>query len=45
MSVLEAGGDFADGVLAYQGKRLGADFDSKTISEPQTVGSRARLLS
>ena len=49
LSVLEAGGDFADGVIAYEGNWRGAEelvsFDSKAISVLQAVGSRARLLS
>jgi predicted nucleic-acid-binding protein len=49
LSVLEAGGDFADGVLAYEGNWLGAEefvsFDSKSISVLQALGSRVRLLS
>jgi len=49
LSVLEAGGDFADGVIAYEGKWLGADelvsFDSKAVSLLQSQGNSARLLS
>jgi hypothetical protein len=49
LSVLEAGGDFADGVLAYEGNWLGREelvsFDSKAISVLQALGSRVRLLS
>ena len=49
LSILGAGGDFADGVIAYEGDWLGADefvsFDSKAISILQSQGSRARLLS
>lgn len=47
--VLDAGGDFADGVIAYEGDWLGAEefvsFDSKAISVLQSHGTRARLLS
>ena len=47
--VLQAGGDFADGVIAYEGKWLGAEefvsFDSKAVSVLQSDGVRARLLS
>jgi predicted nucleic-acid-binding protein len=36
LSVLDAGGDFADGVIAYDGDWLGAEefvsFDSKAVS-------------
>lgn len=47
--VLDAGGDFADGVIAYEGDWLGAEefvsFDSKAVSVLQSHGTRARLLS
>lgn len=49
LSVLEAGGDFADGVIAYEGSWLGAEeflsFDSKAVSVLQSQGIQARLLS
>jgi predicted nucleic-acid-binding protein len=49
LSALEAGGEFADGVIAFEGEWLGADefvsFDSKAVSLMQAQGSRARLLS
>jgi predicted nucleic-acid-binding protein len=49
LSVLEAGGDFADGAIAYEGNWLGAEelvsFDSKAVAVLQALGSRARLLS
>ena len=49
LSVLEAGGDFADGVIAYEGDWLGADefvsFDSKAVMVLRSQGARARLLS
>ncbi len=49
LSVLDAGGDFADGVIAYEGNWLGAEefvsFDAKAISVLQSQGSRGRLLS
>ena len=49
LSVLKAGGDFADGVIAYEGNWIGAEelvsFDSKAISVLQALGSRRRLLS
>lgn len=48
LSALNAGGDFADGVIAYEGKWLGAEefvsFDSKAVSLLQSQGIRARLL-
>lgn len=49
LSVLEAGGDFADGAIAYEGDWLGAEefvsFDSKAVSVLRSQGVRARLLS
>jgi len=49
LSVLDAGGDFADGVIAHEGEWLGAEefvsFDSKAISILQSQGGRVRLLS
>ena len=49
LKVLEAGGDFADGVIAHQGKCLGADefvsFDKDAVALLKSQGTRARLLS
>jgi predicted nucleic-acid-binding protein len=49
LSVLDAGGDFADSAIAYEGDWLGADefvsFDSKAVSVLKSQGTRARLLS
>ena len=49
LSVLEGGGDFADGVIAYEGNWLGAEeflsFDSKGVSVLKSQGINARLLS
>jgi predicted nucleic-acid-binding protein len=49
LSALDSGGDFADGVIAYEGQWLGADefvsFDSKAVSVLQGLGVRTRLLS
>lgn len=49
LAVLRAGGDFADGVIAYEGNWLGAEefvsFDSKAVSILQSQDGRARLLS
>lgn len=46
---LEAGGDFADGVIAFDGRRLGGDvfvsFDRRAIDLIRDSGSEARLLS
>jgi predicted nucleic-acid-binding protein len=48
LSMLEAGGDFADGVIAYEGAWLGAEifvsFDRKAVSLLAAQGSQARLL-
>lgn len=48
LSVLGAGGDFADGVIAYEGNRAGAEefisFDKKAVAILQSQGSSARLL-
>ena len=48
LSVLDAGGDFANGVIAHEGDWLGADefvsFDSKAVSVLQSQSTRARLL-
>lgn len=49
LAVLDAGGDFADGVIAYEGEWLGAEefvsFDSKAVSVLQAHGTRASVLS
>jgi predicted nucleic-acid-binding protein len=49
LSQLIAGGDFADGVIAYEGRWLGADsfasFDKKAVKRMQAQGEAARLLS
>jgi predicted nucleic-acid-binding protein len=49
LCVLEAGGDFADGVTAYEGNWLGAEefisFDAKAVSVLQSQRVWARLLS
>ncbi len=49
LSILDSGGDFADGVIAYEGGWLGAEefvsFDSKAVAVLRSQGGRARLLS
>jgi predicted nucleic-acid-binding protein len=49
LALLDAGGDFADGVIAYEGKWLGADtfvsFDKKAAKLVESRGQSARLLS
>jgi predicted nucleic-acid-binding protein len=48
LSMLNAGGDFADGVIAYEGAWLGGEefvsFDKKAVTEMAKQGMRARLL-
>ena len=48
LSVLEAGGDFADGVIAYEGNWLGGEtfvsFDKKAVSLLTAQRRSARLL-
>jgi predicted nucleic-acid-binding protein len=49
LALLEAGGDFADGVIAYEGSWLGAEtfvsFDQKAIKLIEAQGQAIRLLS
>ncbi|KPX08316.1 Uncharacterized protein ALO74_02066, partial [Pseudomonas syringae pv. cunninghamiae] len=46
--VLDAGGDFADGVIAYEGNWLGGEtfvsFDKKAVTLLSVQGQSARLL-
>jgi predicted nucleic-acid-binding protein len=48
LRVLEAGGDFADGVIAYDGNWLGGEtfvsFDKRAVSLMRQQGQRTRLL-
>lgn len=48
LTMLDAGGDFADGVIAYEGKWLGADtfvsFDKRAVKLVEAQGGSARLL-
>jgi len=48
LAILEAGGDFADGVMAYEGAWLGADtfvsFDKQAVALLSKQGQTARLL-
>jgi predicted nucleic-acid-binding protein len=48
LAALGAGGDFADGAIAYEGDWLGAEefvsFDAKAVSILKSQGTRARLL-
>src|SRR5450631_4342424 len=47
LAMLDAGGDFADGAIAYEGNWLGADvfvsFDKKAVRLMQAQGGAARL--
>jgi predicted nucleic-acid-binding protein len=49
LDVLEEGGDFADGVIAYEGAWLGAEefvsFDKQAVTLLRSQGHKARLLS
>jgi predicted nucleic-acid-binding protein len=49
LAVLKAGGDFADGLIAYEGNWLGGDtfvsFNRKAVSLIAKQGQQARLLS
>lgn len=49
LAQLDAGGDFADGAIAYEGSWLGADtfvsFDSKAVKLMDERGESAQLLS
>jgi len=48
LAMLDAGGDFADGVIAYEGRWLGAEtfvsFDQKAVEMLRAQGETARLL-
>lgn len=48
LSMLEANGDFADGVIAYEGNWLGGEtfisFDKQAVASLTAVGQPARLL-
>lgn len=48
LSVLEAGGDFADGIIAYEGNWLGGEtfvsFDKNAVALLSEQGQSARLL-
>jgi predicted nucleic-acid-binding protein len=46
--LLEAGGDFADGVIAFEGRWLGGEtfvsFDKQAVKLLKSAGEAARLL-
>ena len=49
LALLDAGGDFADGVIAYEGRRLGAEtfvsFDKKAVEMLKEQGASAMRFS
>jgi predicted nucleic-acid-binding protein len=49
LALLDAGGDFADGIIAYEGNWLGAEtfvsFDKKAVNLMEAQGKSVRLLS
>ena len=49
LTMLDAGGDFADGVIAYEGRRMGGDtfvsFDRKAVRLLEDCGQSVHLLS
>ena len=48
MTVMNAGGDFTDGVMAYEGRWLGGDifvcFDKQAFPVAAVLGNKAKLL-
>lgn len=48
LRMLDAGGDFADGVIAFEGQRLGAEvfvsFDKRAVKLLEAAGEKAELL-
>jgi len=48
LAMLEAGGDFADGIIAFEGRRLGgtvfASFDRRAVELIAAAGGETRLL-
>ncbi len=48
LAMLDAGGDFADGVIAFEGRRLGGDvfvtFDANAVKRLSAAGTQALLL-
>jgi predicted nucleic-acid-binding protein len=49
LTILEAGGDFADGAIAYEGRWMGGEtfvsFDKRAVSLISEQGQKAALLS
>jgi predicted nucleic-acid-binding protein len=48
LAMLDAGGDFADGVIAFAGRQMGgavfASFDRRAVDLVRAAGSQAQLL-
>jgi len=48
LAAMDSGGDFADGVIAYEGEKLGGEifvsFDRKAVTMIKNQGGDARLL-
>jgi len=48
LAMLDAGGDFADGVIAFQGRQLGgpifASFDRRAVELVAAAGGESRLF-
>ena len=48
LAIFEAGGDFADGVIAFEGRRIGgsgfASFDRRAVDLIAATGAETRLL-
>lgn len=48
LAILERGGDFADGVIAFEGRRAGGrvftSFDKEAVDLVEATGGEARLL-
>jgi predicted nucleic-acid-binding protein len=48
LAMLDSGGDFADGVIAFEGRQLGGEtfvsFDKQAVKLLQTTGQEARQL-
>lgn len=48
MALLERGGDFADGLIAFEGRRAGgtifASFDRDAVKRVEEAGGQALLL-
>ena len=48
LAILDSGGDFADGVIAFEGRRLGgqvfASFDAEAVKLVRATGAETKLL-